>query len=139
MISHLQLYRQQQAQHEVEQASSVKIIVLLYNKVISLLQQALVRLDEGDLAKKGEALLKAADILAELKAILNTEEGGDIAEKLDGLYAYAIQQITLANFNNDPGPITDVLKTVEELRKGWQELDRMVQAEEVAPSLSKRP
>ena len=136
MTAHLHLYRQQQVQHEVEQASPVKLTLLLYDKEVFLLRQALVRLKEGEVAKKGEAILKATEILSELKAILNLEEGGEIAIQLDNLYTFMVQQLTAANLGNQPEPITGVLKIVEELREGWRELEQMEKAEATAGTLT---
>ena len=132
MTAHLHLYRQQQVQYEVDQASPVKLILLLYDREVFLLRQALVKLKEGDVAKKGEALLKATDILSEFKAILNLEEGGDLAAQLDNLYTFMVQQLTVANHENNPEPITAVLKIVEELREGWRELEQLTLAETTA-------
>ncbi|MCZ6799851.1 MAG: flagellar export chaperone FliS [Nitrospirae bacterium] len=132
MTAHLHLYRQQQVQHEVDQASPVKLILLLYDREVFLLRQALVKLKEGDVAKKGEAILKATDILSEFKAILNLEEGGDLAAQLDNLYTFMVQQLTVANHENNPEPITAVLKIVEELREGWRELEQLTLAETTA-------
>jgi len=132
VTAHLHLYRQQQVQHEVDQASPVKLILLLYDREVFLLRQALVKLKEGDVAKKGEAILKATDILSEFKAILNLEEGGDLAAQLDNLYTFMVQQLTVANHENNPEPITAVLKIVEELREGWRELEQLTLAETTA-------
>lgn len=132
MTAHLHLYRQQQVQYEVDQASPVKLILLLYDREVFLLRQALVKLKEGDVAKKGEAILKATDILSEFKAILNLEEGGDLAAQLDNLYTFMVQQLTVANHENNPEPITAVLKIVEELREGWRELEQLTLAETTA-------
>ncbi len=132
MTAHLHLYRQQQVQHEVDQASPVKLILLLYDREVFLLRLALVKLKEGDVAKKGEAILKATDILSEFKAILNLEEGGDLAAQLDNLYTFMVQQLTVANHENNPEPITAVLKIVEELREGWRELEQLTLAETTA-------
>jgi len=132
VTAHLHLYRQQQVQYEVDQASPVKLILLLYDREVFLLRQALVKLKEGDVAKKGEAILKATDILSEFKAILNLEEGGDLAAQLDNLYTFMVQQLTVANHENNPEPITAVLKIVEELREGWRELEQLTLAETTA-------
>lgn len=122
----LRMYQQNQVRHEVEQATPVQLVLLLYDRLVALLQQSLVRMEEGNMARKGEALLKASDILSELKAVLNKEEGGEIAEKLDALYLFAIQQITEGNFRNDPKPIEVVLQLIEELREGWRGVERLV-------------
>lgn len=132
MNSQLQIYRQQQVQHEVEQASPVRLVVMLYDKAMSLLRQAVLHIDRNNVKAKGEALNRVVEIIGELQAVLNGEEGGVVAQNLDAMYEFMIRSVTLANLNNDPQPLDGVLKVLEELRKGWQELEQMTQDGEVA-------
>ena len=132
MNSQLQIYRQQQVQHEVEQASPVRLVVLLYDKAMSLLRQAVLHIDRHKVKAKGEALNRVVEIIGELTAVLNGEEGGVVAQNLDAMYEFMIRSVTLANLNNDPQPLDGVLRVLEELRKGWQELEQMTQDGEVA-------
>jgi flagellar protein FliS len=130
--SQLQIYRQQQVQHEVEQASPVRLVVMLYDKAMSLLRQAVLHIDRNNVKAKGEALNRVVEIIGELQAVLNGEEGGVVAQNLDAMYEFMIRSVTLANLNNDPQPLDGVLLVLEELRKGWQELEQMTQDGEVA-------
>jgi len=130
--SQLQIYRQQQVQHEIEQASPVRLVVMLYDKAMSLLRQAVLHIDRNNVKAKGEALNRVVEIIGELQAVLNGEEGGVVAQNLDAMYEFMIRSVTLANLNNDPQPLDGVLKVLEELRKGWQELEQMTQDGEVA-------
>lgn len=132
MNSQLQIYRQQQVQHEIEQASPVRLVVMLYDKAMSLLRQAVLHIDRNNVKAKGEALNRVVEIIGELQAILNRDEGGVVAQNLDAMYEFMIRSVTLANLNNDPQPLDGVLKVLEELRKGWQELEQMTQDGEVA-------
>ncbi len=132
MNSQLQIYRQQQVQHEVEQASPVRLVVMLYDKAMSLLRQAVLHIDRNNVKAKGEALNRVVEIIGELQAVLNGEEGGVVAQNLDAMYEFMIRSVTLANLNNDPQPLDGVLMVLEELRKGWQELEQMTQDGEVA-------
>lgn len=132
MNSQLQIYRQQQVQHEIEQASPVRLVVMLYDKAMSLLRQAVLHIDRNNVKAKGEALNRVVEIIGELQAVLNGEEGGVVAKNLDAMYEFMIRSVTLANLNNDPQPLDGVLKVLEELRKGWQELEQMTQDGEVA-------
>ncbi len=132
MNSQLQIYRQQQVQHEIEQASPVRLVVMLYDKAMSLLRQAVLHIDRNNVKAKGEALNRVVEIIGELQAVLNGEEGGVVAQNLDAMYEFMIRSVTLANLNNDPQPLDGVLKVLEELRKGWQELEQMTQDGEVA-------
>lgn len=136
MNPQLQIYRQQQVQHEIEQASPVRIVVMLYDKAIALLRQAVQHIDRNNVKAKGEALNRVVEIIAELQAVLNREEGGVVTQNLDQMYEFMIRSITLANLNSDSRPLDGVLKVLEELRKGWQELDQMTQSGEVSSVVS---
>ncbi len=127
----LQIYRQQQVQHEIEQASPVRLVVMMYDKAISLLRQSVLHMDRNNAKEKGEALNRVVEIIGELQAVLNREEGGVVAQNLDSMYEFMIRSVTLANLNNDPQPLGGVLKVLEELRTGWQELEQMTQDGEV--------
>jgi len=126
------MYRQQQVQYDVEQASPVRLVIMLFDKAVSLLRQSRLHIDRHDAKAKGEVLNRVLDILCELQAILNREEGGVVAQNLDSLYDFMIQSVTLANLQNDGQPLEGVLKILEELREGWQELEQMQHTENVA-------
>ena len=126
MNPHLSLYRQQQVQHDVHQASPIHLVVMLYDKVISLLRQSLLHLQRKELKEKGSALNRVVEILGELQIVLNHEEGGAVAKNLDALYTFAIQSVTEANLRNEEKPLQSVLGVLEELRKGWRELEQII-------------
>ncbi len=132
MNPQLQIYRQQQVQHEIDQASPVRLVVMLYDKAVALLRQSVLHIDRNNVKAKGEALNRVVEIIGELQAVLNREEGGVVAQNLDAMYEFMIRSVTLANLNNDPQPLDGVLMVLEELRKGWQELEQMTQDGEVA-------
>ncbi len=131
MNPQLQIYRQQQVQHEIEQASPVRLVVMMYDKAVALLRQSVLHMDRNNAKEKGEALNRAVEIIGELQAVLNRKEGGVVAQNLDSMYEFMIRSVTLANLNNDPQPLGSVLKVLEELRTGWQELEQMTQDGEV--------
>ena len=132
------MYRQQQVQHEVQQASPVQLVVMLYDRAISLSRQSLLHMEKGQVKEKGMSLNRVIEILSELQTALNLEEGGTVAQRLDDLYSYLLQQVTVANLRNDPQPISTVLKVLEELREGWREVQKMVQDGAVAEVGAKR-
>nr|MBI3614277.1 flagellar export chaperone FliS [Nitrospirota bacterium] len=114
----IQVYRQNQ----VQQASPIELIVLLYDKAITRLGDAIRCMQEGRIAEKGTAICHAVDIITELQAVLDKDRGGEIAAKLDQLYTYMVQQLTVANYENDLKPMADVACLLEELQQGWKGL-----------------
>jgi flagellar secretion chaperone FliS len=118
MLSMANTYR---AQH-VQGASPAELIVLLYDKAIVHLRTSTRHMQDGRLKDKGLSLCLAVDIIAELQAVLDKNRGGEIADKLDALYAYMLERLTFANLHNDAQPIHEVVQLLEELREGWRAL-----------------
>ena len=107
---------------QVKFASPIGLILLLYDKAIQMLKQSStnLRAPQRDLMEKGRTLCVAVDIIAELQAVLDRERGGEIAAKLDALYGYMLDRLTLANYENNPALIDEVVGLLEELREGWR-------------------
>ena len=106
----------------VKFASPIGLILLLYDKTIQTLKlsSTSLRAPQQDLTEKGRTLCLAVDIIAELQAVLDRDRGGKIAEKLDALYGYMLEQLTLANYDNNPAVIDEVVGLLEQLREGWR-------------------
>lgn len=112
------VYRQNQIQH----ASPLELVVLLYDKAIARLQAAARHMHDRQIAEKGQALCHAVDIITELQSVLDKDRGGQIAAKLDALYTYMLDRLTAANLQNDPLPVAEVIRLLEELQQGWKGL-----------------
>ena len=117
-VQKIQVYRQNQ----VHQASPIELVVLLYDKAITRLGDAIRCMQEGRVAEKGTAICHAVNIVTELHAVLDKDRGGEIAAKLDQLYTYMVQRLTVANYENDPKPMAEVAGLLEELQQGWKGL-----------------
>ncbi len=106
-------------QTSVTTASRGQVLLMLYESAIKHTKRAIEGLNEKNLAKKGEALLKVQDIVNELSLSLNHEVGGNVSQELDRLYNFIIDQITTANMKNEVKPLHDALKILETLYEGW--------------------
>jgi flagellar protein FliS len=73
------------------------------------------------MADKGHFILRAVDIINQFLASLDYEVGGEIAKNLEALYQYMLEQILVANVNNDAEPITQVVSLLSTLKSGWEE------------------
>jgi flagellar protein FliS len=127
---HITVYRR----NHVLQASPVELVVMLYEKAIQRLTQAVRCLDTNDVAGKGQAVCHAVDIIAELQAVLDKDRGGEIASKLSALYTYMLEQLTHANRENDADRIREVVRLLEELLEGWNGLAQRSARESAAPA-----
>jgi flagellar secretion chaperone FliS len=98
----------------------VRLVIICYEGVIDNLKLAKEKMKEKNYEKKAKALIKAQDIIAELKCSLDFEKGGKIANNLESLYNYMLRRILQADLNKDIGPIDEVIKMFNELLSAWQ-------------------
>lgn len=107
---------------QISTASSVQVVVLLYDGAISsmkLAQEGIVALNFQD---KARFIDRALRVVGELSASLNMEEGGIVARDLQRLYEYIQFELTQANLKNEPGRLESPIRCMSEIRKAWQEL-----------------
>jgi len=107
---------------QISTASSVQVVVLLYDGAISsmkLAQEGIVALNFHD---KARFLDRALRVVGELSASLNMEEGGVVAKDLQRLYEYIQFELTQANLKNEPGRLEAPIRCMGVLREAWQDL-----------------
>lgn len=104
-------------------ASPHQLIVMLYEGAELAVRMAIRHSQEGDKAKKAVAVSKACSIITEgLRAALDTQQGGEIAERLDALYDYMNQRLMLAQVSSDTAPLEEVLGLLQELHGAWKQI-----------------
>ena len=81
-----------------------------------------------EVAAKGLAITKAIAILdGGLKASLDIKAGGELAERLSGLYDYMLRQLFVANLRNDATTLDEVARLLNELRGAWAQIGKTPQ------------
>jgi flagellar protein FliS len=109
-------------QTHVQSRTPVEVVVMLYDGAIRYLQQASRALAEGDLVTKRDALSRGMTIVSELQGMLNLEQGGEIARRLDGLYTYVHGCCLEANTQRKPEKLDEAVRLLGTLRSAWAEL-----------------
>ncbi len=113
---------QQYKEVQVNTANSGKLLIMLYQGAIKFLRLAKKYIYEKNLEGTNQNLLKAQTIINELRANLDQEIGGDIAQNLDNLYQFMNRQLIEANIRKDTKPINIVEGLLIELLETWQEI-----------------
>ena len=116
-VRQLQAYRENQ----IATTDSTTVLLMLYQGAIDSLNRAQVHMAALDLAEKGRYLLRANDIINQFIASLDHQIGGEIAENLEALYLYMLDQILVANIRNEAAPLTTVVSLLTTLKGGWEE------------------
>lgn len=101
-----------------------KLIIMLYDGAIKNASFAVEHIKSGEIEKVHNCLIKTKNIVTELMATLNMEQGGDIAKNLQSLYSYMFSQLIEANMEKKTGPIIIVIDLLKELRAAWVQINK---------------
>lgn len=116
-VRQLHVYRENQ----ITTTDPATVLLMLYQGAIDFLNRAHASLLAGKMAEKGTYILRANDIITQFIASLDHDVGGEIAQNLDALYRYMLDQIMIANVNNDPQPLNTAIALLTTLKSGWEE------------------
>jgi flagellar protein FliS len=111
----------------VEIADPHKLVLMLFEGAILAVASASLHMrrhdGSGDVARKGEAISKAINIISNgLKASLDEDAGGELAGKLGALYDYMCTRLLHANLHNQPAALDEVSHLLAELKGAWEQI-----------------
>ena len=119
--------------------SQLDLVIQVYDGIIKAFSEARSAFDKKQNDKAYEQLEKAKKFLTHLYTTLNTEQGGDIAERLGEMYAYVINQINVIEAVKDPAQIDDNMTIINNLRLGWVDLKKQLAEQESAAANGAQP
>ncbi|MGB3611403.1 MAG: flagellar export chaperone FliS [Cellvibrio sp.] len=112
-------YSSLKVQSGVMDASPHRLIQMLFEGALERIAQAKGAMQQKQIARKGELIGKAINIVGGLQGSLNDKEGGQLAANLDDLYEYIIHRLTEANFHNDAERLDECARLLGEIKSGW--------------------
>jgi flagellar protein FliS len=119
-------------------ASPHKLIVMLFDGALAAIVTAMQEIQSGkemDISAKGHAISKAISIIETgLRASLDKNVGGEIAQNLDALYDYMSRRLLIANAQNDIGILTEVQTLLKDLRAAWEAIEPAPVPQAAAPT-----
>ena len=101
-----------------------KLIIMLYDGAIKNATFAVEYMNSGDIENVHNCLVKTKNIVTELMATLNMDNGGDIAKILQSLYSYMFSQLIEANMEKKTEPVVVVIDLLKELRSACFEINK---------------
>lgn len=113
---------------DVETASQGKLVIMLFNGAIKRAEEAKRQLEKGRYECVHNNLIRAQDILAELRGALNMN-AGEISSNLDRIYEYFQHLLISANVRKDAAPIDECVALMTQMRDTWQEAFEQVARE----------
>jgi flagellar secretion chaperone FliS len=98
-----------------------RLVVMLYDGARRFLHQAAAAMRAGDVPTAHERLRRAERIVEHLDATLDLSQG-EIAEKLEAIYAFCLELLAEGRMRQDPARLDTVAGLLGELREAWAQL-----------------
>lgn len=104
-------------------ATPYQLIAMLFDGARSAILRAKIYLEEGNVAKRGEMISKAINIVDNgLRAALDHEKGQQIAADLERLYDYISRLLMQANLHHDLSKLEQAEKLLTDIADVWDEI-----------------
>jgi flagellar protein FliS len=118
--SHAGAYRQVGVETGVGAASPHQLVTMLFEGFVDAIVQARAAMQQRQIEAKCSAISRAVRIVDEvLKAALDCQGGGTLAENLRALYGYLALRLTHANLHNDAAALDECQALIEPVRSAW--------------------
>lgn len=116
-------YQRVGVETEVAQADPHRLVMMLFDGLLSNVAAARGALVRGDIKAKCQHVGNAVRILEDgLKGTLNLAEGGEIAQNLQRLYDFCVMRLTQANARNDDAIFKEVIEVITPIADGWKQI-----------------
>ncbi len=113
----------------VESASPHRLIQMLMVGALEKINTAKGYMDRGEVSLKGGNISWAISIIDGLRASLDLNTGGEIAQNLDDLYDYMTRRLARANVEDDADILDEVASLLRSIKAAWDEVPERIEQE----------
>lgn len=110
------------ANNKIMTASPAELTLMLYEGAIKFCNIAIVALENHDLPKAHDNIMKVERIIEEFQATLDHKY--PVAKDFDSVYTYLSQSLVEANISKDKEILEEVLGHLRTMRDTWKEVMR---------------
>lgn len=121
----------QYKENSIFTASPEDLTLMLYNGLVKFIMQAQSAIDEKNLEKANNSIIRAQDIVLEFQATLNTQY--ELSQGLMLLYDYMHRRLIEANISKDREILEEVLGFARELRDTWAQAMKLAKQQPAIP------
>lgn len=114
------------ANNKIMTASPAELTLMLYEGAIKFCNIAIVAVEENDVQKAHNNIMKVERIIEEFQATLNHKY--PVAKDFDEVYIYLMMRLKEANMKKDKEILEEVLKHLRTMRDTWKEVMRTAHA-----------
>lgn len=111
----------------IQQASPAELTLMLYEGAIKFANIALVAVENGEIEKASDNIIKAERIITEFRATLDHKY--PVWEDFDRVYDYIYRCLVDANLKKEKEPLEEALKRIREMRDTWKEVMQLAKVQ----------
>lgn len=115
------------ANNKITTASPAELTLMLYDGAIKFCNIAITAIEEKDIPKAHQNIMKVENIIQEFQATLNHKY--PVAKDFDNVYSYLKDRLIQANIKKDAEILQEVLGHLRTMRDTWKEVMRLAHAE----------
>ena len=117
----------QYKENSIYTASPEELTFMLYNGLVKFLMQAQMGMNEKNIEKTNNCIIKAQNIINEFRCTLDMKY--DVSKQLDKIYEYMNSRLLDANLKKDVDIIEEVLGFARELRNTWEQAMKIAKSQ----------
>jgi len=107
---------------QVETATPAERVILLYDRLVFLLKEALEAQKRGDVPGRINSIAKAERIVQVLNSSLDLEAGGEVARALRNFYETLLTGMSVASREAETRVLKNMIVMVEEVKEAWEKV-----------------
>ena len=115
------------ANNKITTASPAELTLMLYEGAIKFCNIAIAAIEEKDIQKAHNNIMKVQNIIQEFQATLNHKY--PVAKDFDNVYSYLQERLVQANIKKDAEILQEVLGHLRTMRDTWKEVMRLAHIE----------
>ena len=110
-------------QNKILTASPAELTLMLYDGAIKFCNVAIMGIEQHDVQKAHNNIMKVQKIIEEFQITLNFKY--EIANDFNNVYNYLIKRLREANMTKDKAILEEVLDHLHTMRDTWKEVMRL--------------
>ena len=121
----------QYKENSVFTAAPEELTLMLYNGLVKFIMQAQAAIDDKNVEKANNSIIRAQDIVQHFQDTLDMKY--EVSENLDALYDFMYRHLMEANIKKDKSMLDEVLNLVKDLRDTWSQAMKVARQRAPAP------
>lgn len=113
------------ANNKIMTATPAELTLMLYEGAIKFCNIAIAAVEQKDIQKAHNNIMKTQNIIEEFQATLNHKY--EVAKDFDSVYSYLKTRLIEANIKKDTEILEEVLQHLRTMRDTWKEVMRLTQ------------